>query len=395
LVSHNSYCNFDGFYNIFFLQTVLNNDTVLGMSSLRRLSIIEQTVAHLRERLRQKQWEGTMPGVRKLALELDISPNTADAALRQLEAEGQLATGGVGRRRSIIPGGGARRSLRIGILAFDRVAREKSHRTGAMIQSQHELLFVIQHDLEARGHEVFFCPKSQEELGHEAPRVATEVGKNPADAWIVVAGSRPVLEWFARQQAPSLALYGRTGGLTIARTGPDKVPALIEATRRLLALGHRRIMLINRAPRRKPEPGAIEVAFLAELNAHGIPTGAYNLPDWEETPVGFSAMLERVFHHTPPTALIIYEVAHYLAALQFLASHHLDVPGQVSLVCTDYHLSLAWFHPPVAHIYWDTRPIVRRIIRWVAAVEKGRPDRKTINYPAEFVPGGSIGPVRK
>lgn len=335
-----------------------------------------------------------MPGVRKLAAELDVSASTVVAALRQLEAEGLLVTQGAGRRRSVSQGEGVRRSLRIGILAYDRVSRENSRRTGAMIQSQHELLFVIQHDLEASGHEVFFCTKSQEELRHEPTRVATEVGKNPADAWIVVAGSRPVLEWFAGQETPCLALYGRTGGLALARTDPDKVPALVEATRSLLALGHRRIMLINRATRRKPEPGAMEVAFLAELDAHGIQTGAYNLPDWEETPVGFSAMLERVFRHTPPTALILDEVAHYLAALQFLARRHLDVPGQVSLLCTDYDLSLAWFHPPVAHIRWDTPPIVRRVVRWVAAVAKGRADRKIINVPAQFVPGGSIGPVK-
>ena len=31
----------------------------------------------------------------------------------------------------------------------------------------------------------------------------------------------------------------------------------------------------------------------------------------------------------------------------------------------------------------------------VEAARKGNPDRKAINFPAEFVPGGSIGPVRK
>jgi hypothetical protein len=42
---------------------------------------------------------------------------------------------------------------------------------------------------------------------------------------------------------------------------------------------------------------------------------------------------------------------------------------------------------------WDNRLIVRRVVRWVDAVRKSRADRKTINIPAEFVPGGSIGPV--
>jgi hypothetical protein len=42
---------------------------------------------------------------------------------------------------------------------------------------------------------------------------------------------------------------------------------------------------------------------------------------------------------------------------------------------------------------WDNSFIVRRVVRWVDAVRKSRADRKTINIPAEFVPGGSIGPV--
>ena len=69
------------------------------------------------------------------------------------------------------------------------------------------------------------------------------------------------------------------------------------------------------------------------------------------------------------------------------------MPDQVSLVSTDDDAALAWCHPGVVHIKWDTAPIVRHIVRWVTAVRKGVAERKTVNYPAEFVPGGSIGPV--
>jgi hypothetical protein len=46
-------------------------------------------------------------------------------------------------------------------------------------------------------------------------------------------------------------------------------------------------------------------------------------------------------------------------------------------------------------MHWNTVPIVRRIVRWIDAVAEGHADRKTINFPAELVPGGSIGPVGK
>ena len=84
-----------------------------------------------------------------------------------------------------------------------------------------------------------------------------------------------------------MALYGRSDGLPLARTGPDKEPAMCAATRQLLALGHRRIVLIVRAGRRVPTPGNLERASLEELAAHGIATSDYHLPDWEETPEAF------------------------------------------------------------------------------------------------------------
>ena len=41
------------------------------------------------------------------------------------------------------------------------------------------------------------------------------------DAWVIIAGSREVLEWFVEQQIPAFALFGRRDGLPIAGVGPD------------------------------------------------------------------------------------------------------------------------------------------------------------------------------
>ena len=355
------------------------------MHPVRHLSAAEQTAAYLREGLRRGHWRGTLPGLVRLAAELDVSTKTIQAALRQLEGEGLLSARGPGRSRAVTGRGSAQRSLRVGILLHDAPLDEQPQTT--------QVLFQIQHDLEAAGHEVFFSRKTQVQLQHDVRRIVGHVGENPADAWVVVAGSRELLEWFAGQTMPSIALFGRTDGLAIARTGPDKVRAYIDATRQIVALGHRRIVLLTRRARRKPTPGNVEIAFLAELAALGITTGDYNLPDWEETPEGFCALLECLFRVTPPTALIIEETPRVIGVMEFLARRRIHVPEQVSLVSTDYDASLAWCHLGVAHMRWDDEPIVRRVVRWVAAVRRHRADRKTINYPAEFIPGGSIGPA--
>ena len=52
-----------------------------------------------------------------------------------------------------------------------------------------------------------------------------------------------------------------------------------------------------------------------------------------------------------------------------------------------------WCRPPVAHIRWDYRPVVRRVVRWTNNVALGKDDRRQSFTKAEFVDGGTIGPV--
>ena len=105
-------------------------------------------------------------------------------------------------------------------------------------------------------------------------RISRLVRSTEADAWVIQSGSSEVLEWFAGQPTPAFALAGRRRGVGIAGTGPDKVPAAQIAVRRLVELGHRRIVMLAREERRKPLPGLMERAFLNELEALGIATGA-------------------------------------------------------------------------------------------------------------------------
>jgi DNA-binding LacI/PurR family transcriptional regulator len=352
------------------------------MPLIRILSAVEQVASYLREELKRGQWSGHLPGVDRLAPELGVSRKTLEAALRQLEGEGVIAKNGPRRRRSIEPQGGPLSpALRVSILLSEAADRQLDY----VVDLQHELARI--------GHKTSVAPITMAECGMDARRIARVVEKDPADAWVVAGGPRDLLRWFHERGLPVCALFGRRRGLPIAGVGPNKPPAYALATRKLIALGHRRIVLIARRMRRLPEPGSSERAFLNELAAHGIPRGPYHLPDWEESLEGFHAGLEALFQVTPPTALIIQEAVLFTAARQFLANRGLRVPEDVSVVCTDADPTFAWCRPSVAHIRWDSRPVVRRIVRWAANLSSGKPDVRQVLTAAEFVPGGTIGPV--
>ena len=89
---------------------------------------IQQTPKHelvasrLREDMHEGRWSGSLPGVLRLAAELDVSPFTVRRALRQLQTEGLLANSGLGRSRSIAARGrtkASQRRLRVAILRHD------------------------------------------------------------------------------------------------------------------------------------------------------------------------------------------------------------------------------------------------------------------------------------
>jgi len=354
------------------------------MAELRLFSKIEQVAAFFRGELLEGRWEEAMPGRLELAAELGLNDRTVEEALRLLEKEGVLMGQGAGRRRRIVTVEKPEKAiLRVKILAY-----EPSDRS--------QVLFTdLLHRLKEQGHEVAFAEKTLHDLGMNVRRVAAYVKNVVADVWLVCAGSREILEWFAARTEPSFALSGRWSGLPIAGVNAQKIPAMRDALHRLYGYGHRRMVFISREERRKPYPAALEQAFLDELTTLGITTGTYNLPDWGDDITGFYRGLDSLFHHTPPTALFLMEARLYIAAQQHLSQRGIIAPRDVSLICDDHDVAFSWCVPVVSCFRWDIRPVVNRVVRWVDNVARGKKDLRQSFVQAEFVEGGTIGPAKK
>lgn len=352
------------------------------MHNFTPLSATEQLADHLREEALAGRLAGEMPGVLLLSKSLGVSPKTVIAATRQLEEDGFLIRQGAGRRsRVVLPEDFSPRSLRIEMLLYEKSDTQSYYRVD------------LQHQLIEAGHAPRFTSSTLTGMGMKVSRTARLVAQSEADAWIVFSASREILEWFAGQSIPALAFAGRRRGVPIASAGPDKPPAVRTAVRRLIELGHRRMVSIVREERRKPIPGLSEQAFLDELQAHGITTSPFNLPSWDGTPKGLRDCLESLYSVTPPTAILIDEMPLFYAVQAYLSRRGILAPEQVSLICTDPDPAFAWTAPSVAHIHWDPRPTVRRIVRWANNIARGKSDQRQSYNLARYVEGGTVGPA--
>jgi len=350
---------------------------------IRFLSHAEQLAEHLHSEILRGKWSGSMPGILRLKDELGVNRNTIEAALKLVEKKGALKNMGTGRRRKIVlPEDHAPPALRVAVLFYDKG------------DEAHDLFTRFQNKLKAAGHTVVHAPKNLTDLGGNTRRLARMVKETEADAWVVAGGSGEVLQWFEQGQIPVFALYGAFGRLRIAGITANKVPAIVAATRRLIALGHRRIvMLESRAT--LSTPGTDGVVFLDELAAHGIETGNYNMPGWEGGFDGLYRCLESLFSHTPPTAIFLFSAAEYFATLQFLAHLGLRVPGDVSLICCDMAPYFNRYQPTISHVRWNDQLMVNRIGRWAKNISLGKEDTRQTRIDAEFVEAGTIGVAPK
>ena len=339
-----------------------------------------QVAEFLRDAIERKVFVSEVPGIHQLAADLGVNHKTVTKALEILEDQGVLESAGRGRRRRIMkatPKMGV--SLRIGILCIESA------------DSSIDPVIDIQRLLTKSGHTPFFADKTLTDLKMDVRRIHEFVKSSEADAWIVLAASREVLEWFASQSVPAFALFGRRQGVNIAGAGPLTRPALVGIMEKLFLLGHRRIVMLSREMRRVPEPSEFEQTFLNCLRDHGIEVGSYHLPAWEEGRDGFQSLLKSLFKVSPPSALIVHEPHQLVAILQFVAGRGIRVPEDVSLACLDFDHSFRWCKPAIAHISWDVRKAAGCVEKWANEISRGVDDRKQTGIKAVFAEGGTIG----
>lgn len=341
----------------------------------------EQVADHIHSQIIEQRMRGEIPGIHQLAKDLMVNHKTVKSALEILQKQGLLVSQGPGKPRRIRTQRiGKARNLRIAFLLYEPSDRKN------------EDILNMSHQLVEAGHHPFYAKKTLAELSMNVNAISRLVDRTHADAWVVEAGSLPVLEWFSKQSFPTFALFGRAAGLPIASALAYTIPAVQEALNHLISIGHRRIVMIAREDRRKPKPGFTEQLFIETLEARGIPTGSFNLPDWEETPRGLHSLLDSLFRHTPPTALLIQGAEFVTATMLYCAHHGIKIPKQLSVISMDSDRNFTWCEPEISHISFESEPLVRRYMTWINNLSIGKDDRQMMTVEATFVRGETTAP---
>lgn len=344
-------------------------------------SASQQLADHLRDQINSGRLRGEMPGVHTLASEYGLHRSTVERSFHLLEQDGVIRSQGPGKRRKIkTPQEVQTPGLRVGLLLSSRddITRH--------------FINELRHQLILAGHEIVIADKALHDLRFKVDRVSRLVDKTPCDGWVVIAGSREILEWFSEQTHPAFAFLGFPDSLPLAAAGPSKGAAVSELVERLAGLGHRRISMLVDRRLRMPHPIGVIRQFIDDLEAHGIPSSSFNLPDWSGSPESLWNCLESLFRISPPTALIIDESDLVPVVLQFLGQRNLSAPRDISLACLDDNRVLQWMNPRVAHMIIDSGPWIRRLLRWAENVAAGAKDHKKMTNKVRFYEGGTIGP---
>ena len=358
-----------------------------AMHPVPRLSLVEQSALHLQRGIESGRWQGALPGVVRLAAELGVSKDTMEAALALLEQRGCIISRGPGKRREVaattsLPA--IARSLRVGLLL-----REELGKTVPLTQ---EIFLKLIHDLEAMGHKPVLAPKSQSELGDDPARIGRMMEKCQADAWVISGAPAALADWLSDNSTPAILLGGQHGKHPFAHASMNSSKAIHETVRRLIELGHQRIVLVCLPDWVRPKPGAMVQAFFKQLADAGLPASEYNAPWHEATPQGCSNLLDSLFRLTPPTAMIV-PTAHYAyAVMAHVGTLGLSVPRDLSLVVRGSDPAFEWIRPRIAHFDCSTAGLIRHVVRWIDRYAKGKPDHQSKLVEATLVPGDTIAP---
>ncbi len=351
-----------------------------------RVSVIDQTVAVIRNGILDGEWSGWLPGERRLSKDLGVGRNSLREALKILETEGRI---------KIIH----RQGVRINRNA-SKLASKKSHVVGVLSPSPIETVYprkILYIDaLRARLAKdeyvlKFYDGKQYFKTGSEKA-IQRLVQQERCDCWMLVASSKAVQNWFWSNNISCLIAGSCHQGIDLPYIDVDYQALCRHAVVTLRRLGHRNIVYLTPPPLLAGDIRS-ETGFLQGINQRfGDNSAVGNI-------VHLDPSVDRIIHtvnrlmkqRSKPTAMLINNAFQYLTVFSALTQRGLRVPNEVSLICRGSEYFQRYLRPTPAR--YEQSPILfagklyRNIMK---LIHNPSIKPKSILLIPDFVEGGSI-----
>jgi LacI family transcriptional regulator len=329
-----------------------------------------------------------LPRERPLSRTLQASRNSLRTALLQLKTEGLIKPDrGRGHRVLSPRSGSAKRPSFpiVGVLTPEPIGSLRPL-IALWIDELRELLPAHGYRLRVHSGRHFYSPHPS----HALERLANQ---EPCAAWILTLSSEAMQRWFARAGGPTLVAGSVYPGIDLPSLDIDHQAVCRHAVGTLLRLGHRRLALLTREPRR-PGDLASERGFLEGVR-QSRQAGVDDIVvcHREDTASVTSAIDRLLKRRAAPTALVVCNSYIYLTVQSVLAQRGLRVPGDISLISRDDDPFLRFLAPPPARYVITPSTFARRLLHHVLQLAERRPpsSRHSLILP-KFCAGSSTAP---
>lgn len=352
----------------------------------QRQSLVAQTAEILRKYVATRPAGEKLASERELGHQLGVSRMTLRAALAKLERE-RLLRAGQGRSRVIVKRGPRTRKptgLRDVVLLSPiplheiepRVLLSMNELHDMLAQEQHQLKFVVPHNC--------YRERPQRDLKELAARLRPS-------AWVLLLSTRAMQEWFQDQGLPAVVAGSRHEGVRLPAVDVDFRAVCRHAVGRLVAKGHRHLVLLN--PKKsaagdlKSEAGFIEAGAAARSEIETT------VAQHDGTVEGICTSLDRLLARPqPPTGFLVSRSNYALTALGHLIQRGVRFPEKAAFISRSHDPFLEYVVPSMARYAIDASVFAHKLTRVVLEFTAGGnpPPTEHLLMP-RFISGRTLG----